>query len=163
MGQTGLGQELGHLCDVAEHVGQVADLHHGAERAAAQDALLQVPHDGLAGHQELVHEDVPGPDGDPAGGGQGAQAPLVLGADLQVVVDHGQLAVQQEVAVGAVLLHQVQQVVDEADELQPEGLERVVPLPVPVGVGHDGNPSAGARRRAVGPRGHCSRVPYSAS
>ncbi len=83
---------------MAEHVGQVADLHHTAEGTATQDPLLQIADDRLAGHQELVHEDVPRADGDPAGGGQGLQAPLVLGTDLQVVVDDGELAVEQEVA-----------------------------------------------------------------
>ena len=90
---------------------------------------------------------------------------FVLGTDLQVVVDDGELAVEQEVAVGAVALHQVEQVVDQAHQLQPVGLERVVPLPVPVGVGDDGDTApAAARPGTSGPRvGHGSRFPYSAS
>ena len=94
--QSGLVEDLRHLGHVTEHVGQVADLHHAPEGASPDDALLQVPHDGLAGDEELVHEDVPGSHGDPAGGGERPEPVLVLGADLQVVVDDGQLTVEQE-------------------------------------------------------------------
>ena len=140
--QAGLGQDLGHLGDVSEHVGQVADLHDPTEGSTSDDPLLQVPDDGLTGHQELVHQDVPRPDREPSGRGQGGQAWLVLGSDLQVVVDHGQLSVEQKVPIRAVRLHQVEQVVDEADQLHPVGLERVIPLAVPVGVRDDGDLAA---------------------
>ncbi len=66
--------------------------------------------------------------------------------------------------VRAVLLHQVEQLVDQAHQLEPEGLERVVPLPVPVGVGDHGDPPG---RRAPAPGTACPgrrrgpRSPYS--
>ena len=117
--------------------GQVADVHHATEGRATRDAGLQVADEGLAGDEELVHEDVPGSDGEPAGRGEGPQPLLVLGTDLEVVVDDGHLAVEEEVAVGAVALELVEQAVDQRDQLQAEGLERLVPLAVPVGVGDD--------------------------
>ncbi len=180
--ESGLGQDLGHLGDVAEHVGQVADPGHAAEGGAAADAGLQVPDDGLTGHQELVHEDVPRSEGDPPGGAQGAEPVLVLRSDLQVVVDDRQLAVQEEVAVGAVPLHQVEEAVDQADQFEAEGLERLVPFAVPVGVGDDRDAPGragparwrsplgdrrtpiGRRSLAGGPgRAHEGIGPYSAS
>ena len=54
--------------------------------------------------------------------------------------------------VGGVGLHQVEQAVEQLDQLQPEGLERLVPLAVPVGVGDDGD-TAGAH----GPPGYDGR------
>ncbi len=95
-------EDLRHLGHVAEHVGQVADFHHPAEIPTASDAGLEIPDDGLAGHQELVHQDVPGTDGDASCRGQGPQPFLVLRPDLEVVVDDRQLPVEQEVGVGAV-------------------------------------------------------------
>ena len=47
------------------------------------------------------------------GGGQGPEAVLGLRADLEVVVDHGHLAVEQEAGVGGVALHQGEQVVEQ--------------------------------------------------
>ena len=70
-------------------------------------------------------------------GGQGPQALLGLGADLEVVVDHRHLAVEQEVGVGRIGLELGEQLVEQVDEPQPERLERRVPLPVPVGVRDD--------------------------
>ena len=56
---------------------------------------------------------------------------------------------------GAVALQQVEQLVDQPDQLEPEGLEGLVPLTVPVGVGDDRDPAcriAGVRRsRGQGP------------
>ena len=95
--EPGQAQDLGHLRDVAEHVGQVADVHDAAERRSPAEAHLEVAHDGLARGQELVHEDVPGPHAQPTGGGQRPQPPLGLGPHLEVVVDDGHLPVQHEV------------------------------------------------------------------
>ena len=92
-----LSQQLRHLRDVAEHVGQVADLHRPTERRGAVEPDLQVAHDGLARHEELVHEDVPRADGDPSRGGEAAQRRLGLRPHGEVVVDDRHLPVEQEV------------------------------------------------------------------
>ena len=144
VGETGLTEDLRHLGHVTEHVGQVADLHVTAKGRGPADAGLEVANDGLTRDQELVHEDVPGAERDAAGGGQLAQPAFCLGPDLEVVVDHRQLAVEEERTVGAVALHLVEQVVDQADQLESECLERLVPLTVPVGVGDDGDPPPAA-------------------
>ena len=132
-----LRQQLRHLGNVAEHVGQVADLHRTAEAGGPVEAELEVTDHGLARHEELVHEDVPGAHRDASGGGQAAQHRLGLGPDGEVVVDDRHLPVQHEVGVGGVGGHRRQQAVEQVDELHAEGLERPVPLPVPVGVGDD--------------------------
>ena len=160
---------------MAEHIGEVPDVHRPAERSGAPEPGLQVPDDGLARHQKLVHEDVPRADADPPRDGQCPQPLLVLRPDFEVVVDHRHLAVEEEVAVRTVPLHQVEQSVDQPDQLEAEGLERVVPLAVPVGVGDDRDPpSVGAallwRCLAAGTvipcgsgRAHGTSGPYSAS
>ena len=143
-----LAQQLGHLGHVAEHVGQVADRHGAAEGGGAVEAELEVADHGLARHQELVHQDVPGAHGQPTRRGQAAQHRLGLGAHGQVVVDHRHLAVEQEVGVGRVGVEAGEQVVEQVDQAQAEGLVRLVPLAVPVGVGDDVHGSAVRRRRA---------------
>ena len=55
-------QELGHLGDVPERVGHVADLLHAAEGARDRVSDQQVPDRGLAADEELVGQDVPGAD-----------------------------------------------------------------------------------------------------
>ncbi len=132
-------EQLRHLGDVAEHVGQVPDPHGAAEAAGALDAELEVAHEGLAGHQELVGQRVPGPEREPAGGDEPADRLLSPGPDRGVVVDDGELAVEEEVGEAEVGLEVGEQVVEQLHQPQPERLERQVPLPIPVGVGDDGD------------------------
>ena len=62
---------------------------------------------------------------------------LRVGPHLEVVVEHRGLAVEQEPRVRVVVLEELEQVVEQVHELRAVGLERGVPLPVPVGVGDD--------------------------
>ena len=135
------GQDLGHLRDVTEHVGQVADRHGAAEPVGHPQAPLQVADQGLARHQELVGERVPRPDRDPAAANQPPERLLGLRPHRQVVVHDRQLPVQQEPGVRRVVLHLGDQAVQQVDQPQAEGLERPVPLPIPVGVGDDVDPA----------------------
>ena len=54
-----------------------------------------------------------GPHRQPPGAGQGPDPLLVLGPDLEVVVDHRHLAVEEEAGVGGVALEQVEQAVEQ--------------------------------------------------
>ena len=112
VGESSLGQDLGHLGDVAEHVREVANLHHATERGTTHDAHLQVPDHGLGRHQELVHKDVPRTHGEASRGGEGTNALFCFGSHLQVVVDHGHLAVEEEPAVARVTLHEGEELVE---------------------------------------------------
>ena len=149
MVEPGEAQDLRHLRHVPEHVGEVADAHRAAELRRALDAELQVAHERLRRHHELVHEDRPRADLHAPGGDEAGQPFLGLGPHLEVVVDHDRLAVEQEALVGRVGLEEVEQVVDEVDELDPVGLERRVPLPVPVRVGDDPHLSTGDLRHTA--------------
>ena len=133
----GQPQDLGHLRDVAEHVGEVPHAHRAAELVAPCDAELEVAHDRLSRHHELVHEDHPRPEVEPARGDERGDALGPVGPDLGVVVDDDGLAVEEEPPVRIVVLEEVEQVVDERDQTGPRGLERGIPLAVPVRVGHD--------------------------
>ena len=94
---------------------------------------------------------------------------LVLGTDLEIVVDHGHLPVEEEAGVGRVALEQGDERVEHPHQPQAKGLEGLVPLPVPVSVGDDGNVSRSARghesrlatRRSVG-TGHPRGLPCAA-
>ena len=59
---------------------------------------LQVAHDRLARHHELVHEDHPRADREALVGDEPGEARRGLGAHLEVVVDDRGLAVEQEPA-----------------------------------------------------------------
>ena len=137
--EAGEAEELGHLGHVAEHVGQVAHGHGSAEGGRPLETELEVAHHGLARHTELVHQHVPGPDREPAARRQPPQTLFGVRAQSQVVVDHRHLTVEHVAGVGGVGLEARQQLVEQLDQLQAEGLEGRVPLPVPVGVGDDGD------------------------
>ena len=64
-----------------------------------------------------------------------AHGPALVGAHLEVVVDRRHLAVEGEAEPG-LCGRAGRDVVQEVDKAQPEALERLVPLPVPVGVRH---------------------------
>ena len=134
---AGEPEQLGHLRDVPEHVGEVPDGRGPAQLAGAGDPELEVAHDRLARHHELVHEDHPRADREPLVGDQSRQAGGSLGPHLEVVVDHRGLPVEQEAPGGGILLEQVEEPVEQRHELGPIHLERRVPLPVPVRVRHD--------------------------
>jgi hypothetical protein len=127
-------QDLRHLRDVAEHVGQVADAHRPAELVGAREPELEVAPDRLAGDEELVHQHLPRPDREPLRLDERAQPLLVLRPDLEVVVDRLELAVEREHE-PVVRLHQLEHLVDQPNELQAKALEGQVPLAVPVRVG----------------------------
>jgi hypothetical protein len=61
------------------------------------------------------------------------QARLGLGANRQIVVDERDLTVEREDE-ARIALEQIDRFVENLDELGAEGLERLVPLTVPVGV-----------------------------
>ena len=66
-------------------------------------------------------------------------APFRLRPDRQVVVDRRRLPVQPEVLQPAAL-QQLEDGIEQPDQPHPPRLERHVPLPVPMGVGHDPHP-----------------------
>ena len=130
-------EQLRHLRDVTEHVGQVADVHGAAELRRPLHSHLEVADKRLTRHEELVGERVPRPHRQPARPRQPLQHCFTLRAHGEVVVDHRHLAVEQEAGVRGVGLEPGEKAVEQVDEAQPEGLEGRVPLPVPVGVGDD--------------------------
>ncbi len=107
-------------------------------KSAAPHAVpaLQVTDDRLPRDQELVHEDVP------RAPSRAARPPArarirssVLGPDLEVVVDHGHLAVEKEPGIGGVALEEVQQTVDQVHQPQPEASGTARTTPGPSGCG----------------------------
>ena len=142
-------EDLRHLPDVPELVREVPDLQGPSQLAGAGQPALQVPPEGLPRDQELVGLGDPGPNGDPPERGEPADGGLALRADLEVVVDHRGLPV--EVEVGEASLGEVEEAVHHRDQALPEDLERLVPLPVPVGVGHERDLPRGGLAPAIGP------------
>ena len=133
------------LHEQLRHVGEVPHPHRRRTSRPTLDLgrppepELQIPDDGLARHHELVHEDHPRADLQPTRVGQRLDARRGRGSHLEVVVDHSGLPVEEEPRVPGIALQEIEELVDEVDELHAVGLERRVPLTVPVGVGNDGD------------------------
>ena len=130
-------QQLGHLGNVAEHVGQVPHPHGATECVGRSQAELEVPDVGLARDEELVGQRVPRADGEATLRRQPGEPFALLGPDGEVVVEHGRLPVEQEVGECRVGLEPRQQIVEQLYEPRPEPLERCVPLPIPMRVRND--------------------------
>jgi hypothetical protein len=149
--QARITQDLRHLRDVAEHVRQVADLHRSAQLLRPRPAPLQVAHQRLTAHEELVHQDLPWTDGEAPRAHVTRDPFRLLRPNLQVVVDGRELAIEREREVSVCLEH-LQDAIDEVDELHPEALEGPIPLAVPVGMRHemdDGRTGGGFGRHVV--------------
>src|SRR5262249_16863088 len=68
---------------------------------------------------------------------QRAQPLLVLGAKLEIVLQHDCLSIEREGAKRLIALEHLENLVNDGSEAQAEDLERHVPLAVPVGVRYD--------------------------
>jgi hypothetical protein len=99
----------------------------------------EIADDRLAADEKFVGHDVPRPDQDAAGGDRVAKPRLLLGANLEVILEHDRLSVEMEILVIRILVEQVEQAIDEGDQPHPELLEREVPLAIPMGVRDDVN------------------------
>ena len=97
-------------------------------------AAQQVADQRLAADEKFVRHHVPGADQDPAVFNCLAQPRLLLGTDLEIVLEHDRLAVEVEILVARIGIQQVEQPIDERHEPEPELLVRQVPLAVPVGM-----------------------------
>lgn len=73
-----------------------------------------------------------------------AQPPLGFRTDLQVVIEDHRLAVERKGAEIRVCLEQIERLVEHLHQLDAEGLEGQVPLPVPVCVRDDDHVAASA-------------------
>src|SRR5665811_1286791 len=130
---AGLAQDLGHLGDMPEHVGQVANDHAAAQLPGALPAEAQVADDRLPGDEELVQQNLPRSNCQAATRHQAPDSRLSLWTDVQVVVDRRELAVEGT-AKPLVRLELIEHPVHHLDQAHAEDLEREIPLAVPVGV-----------------------------
>ena len=119
---------------MAEGVGRIQHVEPPAELVGVRGAQQQVANQRLAGGDQLVGEDVPGPHLQAPCFHQGLEIGLALGARVQVVGDEHGLAVEQEALVPRVGLEPLDQVVQRGQEARLKGGARQVPLAVPVGV-----------------------------
>ena len=123
---------------MAERVGNVSDFGASTEFRSGARAQLQIADQGLSTDQELVGQDIPRTDGEPARLDEIDQSLTVLRPRFEIILEHDRLAIEFEGRERfRVLFHQVEQVVDELHQLVAILLERQVPRPVPMGVRHD--------------------------
>ena len=82
-----------------------------------------------------------------AGGDQGQHPVPLRTADLEIVLEHDGLSVEQEDRQLRLLFQDLDHLIQELQEMEAHGLERGVPLPVPVRVrDEDGDHAVGADR-----------------
>ena len=127
------GQNLRHLRDVSELIGQVADVERPAEAARDRHADFEIANQRFAAHQETVGEHVPRPDLDFAGANQTAQPRLGARAHLEVIVEHDRLAVEVKRWDGAAL-DQRNHAIGHRDQPRAHLLKRLIPLAIPMRV-----------------------------
>jgi hypothetical protein len=129
-----LRRERGPRGRMAERVGGIHYRRAPAQRLGVGSTEQQVADQGLAGRNDLVGQNVPGPDLQPAGAHQGAESRALVGAYAEVVLQQHGLAVEIEAAELRRCVEAVEQVVEGGNQASHEGGSRQVPLSVPVGV-----------------------------
>jgi hypothetical protein len=67
--------------------------------------------------------------------------------DLEVVLEQNALSVEEEVVKIGIVLQGVERATNDVDQADPEPVKGEIPLPVPVGVGHDVSPARPGGRR----------------
>src|SRR5439155_6320516 len=96
-------------------------------------SLEQVADVGFPGREQRVGLDVPRSDRETPRAARRLEVGAASGTDLQVVLEHDRLPVEQEAESG-VVGDELEDAVDEIDETRAKGLVRPVPLAVPVRV-----------------------------
>ena len=119
---------------MTERIGGVEHVGPPAEPLGVGPAEQQVPQERLAGGNQLVGEDVPGPDLKPTVAHEARDPRALFGPDAQIVLEQDGLAIEKEAAKIGSGVEPVQQVVDGGDQAGDECGAREIPLPVPVGV-----------------------------
>jgi len=118
-------EDLRHLGDVAEGVRDVPDHGRAAEARRHVQAVDEVADGGLAAHEELVGLHVPGSDGELPGGDGDSDLLLVLGADLEVVLEDDGLPVEVEVLEVRAVLEGIEERIQELDEPMRDDVDGV--------------------------------------
>ena len=108
----------------------------------------QVPHDCFTARNELIGEHEPRPCFDAARLEERDERFAAFRPDGEIVLENDRLAVEQKAFARRRRI--IEQLVDERDEPLPEPLERVIPFPIPVGVGDDVDVQSRIGKRETG-------------
>ena len=130
--------DLRCLGDISEGVGEIARLHRLRPHLTAEPQTVEHIADvGLPGGKVLVLEHVPGAYPNTPGADEGQEPLPHPRADLQVILDDDILAVQVVVGVIGILLHDLNEGIEQLHQAGAVLLKGEVPFSVPVGVGDD--------------------------
>ena len=121
---------------MAERIGTIENRRWCRAQAAQNPASSkEISHDGFAARNELVGQDVPRTSLETAGGEQRRELGRAFGSDLEIVLEHDGLTIEEKTL--AVAGRMVEELVDERDETLAESNEWMVPLAIPVRVRDD--------------------------
>ncbi len=125
--------DLGHLRGMAKHVAGVGDGHRlGSPLGGDPLAHQQIPNQRLRARAEQIRHRKPRPDQNATALNQGRKTILVLWTQLKIVRKDAGLPVKVKILKVGIAFHQIQKIVNEFDEEQPEFLECPVPFTIPV-------------------------------
>ena len=126
-------ENLGHLRDMSEKVGQVADRPRGASILPGDPASAQkIADQRLAGREQFVRHQVPGPDFQAPPENLTFQTVLPIRTNLGDVLQNDGLSIKNELLEFRVVFQSFQNFFRILQQHSPEILERTIPFPVPV-------------------------------
>ncbi len=127
------GENLRHLRDVPELIGQVADVEWPAEAARDRHPDFEIANQRLAADEKAVGKHVPRPDLDFARANQIAQPRLGARTHLEIIVEHDRLAVEMKRGNRAAL-DQRDHPIGHRDQPRAHLLKRLIPFAIPMRV-----------------------------
>jgi len=119
---------------MAEGVRRIQDVESPAELLGVRRAEQQITHQRFPRGDQLVGENVPGPDLQAPRLHQGLELGFAVRAGAQVIGHQHRLAVEQEAAVSGVGRQPLEHVVQRGHEARLKRGARQVPLAIPVSV-----------------------------
>jgi len=100
-------QDLGQLRDVAKTVRDVADARASSQILGHTLTEEEIANQGFGAYQKLVRKDEPGSDGEAAVSYEAHKAALLVGTDLEIVLEDRELAVEHEDGKGAIFFQKL--------------------------------------------------------
>ena len=134
--KTGLMQDLRHLADVPEGIGEITDAADTAEGFSHRHSLQQVADVRLTGGQVLILQHIPGTDMQPAFQDKLLQLFGLLRTQQQVILHRNHLSIEV-IGIIRVACEQLQHIVQLVNQPGPVNFKREVPFPIPMGVRYD--------------------------
>ena len=122
---------------MAEGVGRVQHVHSPPEGGSVRAAEEEIPEESLAGGNQLIGQDIPGPGLEPSGPHRLVNAMRLGRSERQIVLQQDRLPIEKKAGEPGIDIEPLDQVIQHAGKPRVQHPLREVPLAVPVGVGDE--------------------------